>query len=333
MSWDDFRRLFMGKYFPASARHAKAREFLKLRQGTMTVLEYVARFTELARFGDDYVATDVAKVRRFEDGLKLSIRGKIVGHNLQDMDSMVSTALIIEREIENARSIRDASASSKRKESQSSSSSGKKSKASSSRGFQSRGRRGQGQSRVLSQEGQPGPMTCFYCHQPGHMKRDCPQRHGSQGFGPTQSQSSVGQARTQFVPPPPSVGQRNQYQSQGVVRAPPTAQTGQRGQGMGRGRGQGPQAGTPGVQGRVYAITPPTEPADQSAIQGMFLLSRLWARVLFDSGASHSFIAASVVIELGLEVEALEEPLYVSSPLGIRARIGDDLSWLRVRDL
>ena len=31
--------------------------------------------------------------------------------------------------------------------------------------------------------------------------------------------------------------------------------------------------------------------------------------------------AASVVIELGLKVEALEEPLYVSSPLGIRARM------------
>ena len=40
-----------------------------------------------------------------------------------------------------------------------------------------------------------------------------------------------------------------------------------------------------------------------------------WARVLFDYGASHSFIAASVMIELGLEVETLEEPLYVSSPL------------------
>ena len=64
------------------------------------------------------------------------------------------------------------------------------------------------------------------------------------------------------------------------------------------------------------------EPADQLVIQGAFLLSRLWARVLFDSGASHSFIAASVVVELGLEVEALEEPLYVSSPLRIRARIG-----------
>ena len=28
------------------------------------------------------------------------------------------------------------------------------------------------------------------------------------------------------------------------------------------------------------------------------------------------------MIELGLEVKALEEPFYVSSPLGIRARIG-----------
>ena len=82
MTWDDFCRLFMGKYFSASAKHAKAQEFLELRQGTMTVLEYVARFIELACFGDDYVATNAAKVRKFEDRLKLSIRGKIVGHNL-----------------------------------------------------------------------------------------------------------------------------------------------------------------------------------------------------------------------------------------------------------
>ena len=91
---------------------------------------------------------------------------------------------------------------------------------------------------------------------------------------------------------------------------------------MGRGRRRGPQAGMSGVQGPVYAITPPAESADQPVIQGTLFLSCLWARVLFDSGASHSLFAASIVIELGLEVEALEEPLYVSSPLGIKARIG-----------
>ena len=126
MTWEEFRELFMGKFFPASTRHAKAREFLELKQGSMTILEYVAKFTELARFGDDYVATDMAKVRKFEDGLKLSIRGKIVGFLLQDMDSMIRTTMTIKREIEDARSIRDTVASAKRKENQSSSSFRKK---------------------------------------------------------------------------------------------------------------------------------------------------------------------------------------------------------------
>ena len=47
----------MSKFFPASARHVKAKEFLNLRHGDITLLEYVARFTELACFTDDYVAT------------------------------------------------------------------------------------------------------------------------------------------------------------------------------------------------------------------------------------------------------------------------------------
>ena len=96
----------------------------------MIVMEYMARFTELARFGDDYVAANMAKVRRFENGLKLSIRGKIVGFLLQDMDSMVGTTLAIEREMEDVQGIRDASADGKRKEDQPSSSLGLEDKAS-----------------------------------------------------------------------------------------------------------------------------------------------------------------------------------------------------------
>ena len=115
----------MGKYFPDTARHAKAQEVLELKQGTMTVMDYVARFTALARFTDDYVATDMAKVRRFENWLKLSIRGRIVGLRLQDIDSMVGTALTIEKEIEDAWSTWDAGVGSKR-EDQPSSSSGKR---------------------------------------------------------------------------------------------------------------------------------------------------------------------------------------------------------------
>ena len=45
--------------------------------------------------------------RRFENGLKLSIRGRIVGFRLRDMDSMVGMALTMEREIEDTWNTRD----------------------------------------------------------------------------------------------------------------------------------------------------------------------------------------------------------------------------------
>ena len=77
ITWEEFHGLFVGKYFPASTWHVKAKEFLELKQGTMTVLEYVAKFIELARFADDYVATNMAKVRKFEDGFRLSFEIKL----------------------------------------------------------------------------------------------------------------------------------------------------------------------------------------------------------------------------------------------------------------
>ena len=77
----------------------------------MTVLEYMGNFTELASLWDDYVATNMAKVRKYEDGLKLSIRGEIVGLLLQDMESVVKIDLAIEREVNDTKSIQDAGAS------------------------------------------------------------------------------------------------------------------------------------------------------------------------------------------------------------------------------
>ena len=73
--------------------------------------------------------------------------------------------------------------------------------------------------RVASQDGK---MVFYHCQHPGHMRRDWLERQGSQGFGTTQSQSAVGQERTQFVPPPPSMGQGNKYQFQGAAPAPST---------------------------------------------------------------------------------------------------------------
>ena len=73
--------------------------------------------------------------KRFKNRLKLSIRGRIVGLRLRDMDSMVGTTLSIQREIEDARSTRTAGVGSKR-EDQPSFSLGKRQKTSASHEFQ-----------------------------------------------------------------------------------------------------------------------------------------------------------------------------------------------------
>ena len=54
--------------------------------------------------------------RRFENGLKWSIRGRIVGFHLRDMDSMVGAALTMEREIEDTWNTRDTGVGSKRED-------------------------------------------------------------------------------------------------------------------------------------------------------------------------------------------------------------------------
>ena len=79
------------------------------------MLEYMANLIELARFADDYVATDMAKVKKFEDGLKISIRGKIVGLLLQDTNLMVKITMAIEREVDDALNIREVDVKDKRK--------------------------------------------------------------------------------------------------------------------------------------------------------------------------------------------------------------------------
>ena len=95
------------------------------------------------------------------------------------------------------------------------SSSGKRQKTFASHEFQD-----QGQDWASSQ---PGQRICYFSQQPGHVRRDCPQRQGSQGIGTARSQLAVEQESVQFIPPHPIIGQRNQFQFWGAIRAPSVA--------------------------------------------------------------------------------------------------------------
>ena len=121
------------------------------------------------------------------------------------MDFMVNTAMAIEKETDDARSFRDAGASEKMKKDQPPSSLRNKQRTSIARGHsvQGHGYQGQSQGRDTSQA---GPMLCFYCHQPGHKKWDCPQRWRSYGYRTPQSQTSMRHAPIEFVSSHPCMG-------------------------------------------------------------------------------------------------------------------------------
>ena len=58
--------------------------------------EYEARFTALSCFAPEMVSTDLLKCRRFERGLKFSLRDRVVGHRHKEYSAVVETTLILE---------------------------------------------------------------------------------------------------------------------------------------------------------------------------------------------------------------------------------------------
>ena len=69
-TWELFKSVFYEKYFPKSIRFQKEKEFIKLTQGNMTVAQYEAEFSRLAKFAPTMVVDEEAKARRFGDGLR-----------------------------------------------------------------------------------------------------------------------------------------------------------------------------------------------------------------------------------------------------------------------
>ncbi|XP_028067159.1 uncharacterized protein LOC114269967 [Camellia sinensis] len=91
-----FNTIFYDKYFPQCFRDRKVLEFQELKQGRMSVAEYEAKFTELARFAPHMVDTDYKKARKFKGGLDLDILDRVGVINLPTHVNVLDRALMAE---------------------------------------------------------------------------------------------------------------------------------------------------------------------------------------------------------------------------------------------
>ncbi|XP_020084711.1 uncharacterized protein PB18E9.04c-like [Ananas comosus] len=92
ISWKDFRSAFYAKYFPRSKLRQLERQFLDLKQGSMSVEEYEAEFDRLSQFAPKLVDDNESRAKRFEEGLNGYIRTGLAPLHLETYDEVVSRA-------------------------------------------------------------------------------------------------------------------------------------------------------------------------------------------------------------------------------------------------
>ena len=88
-----------------------------------------------------------------------------------------------------------------------------------------------------------------------------------------------------------------------------------------------PNGGTYGQTGqaRLNAIIPEGAGFDvegQQNLEGTITLFHTQVKVLFDTGASNSFVSVKIMCELGLVPQALKTALNAISPLGVTVKLG-----------
>ena len=232
-------------------------------------MEYATRSNELSRFTPLQVNTEERRMDHFEQGLTGDIRPLLVGQAFDNFQDLYQRAVKVARVLEESRRERQALALGKRKME-----------------LDRKGFSGDKRFRPDSYQGkEKGPMVeqrhpqcrnygryhegpcnfeviCFECGEPGHVKKFCPKIPKSN----LKKQPPVNQPR---LPAPATRGR------------PPAARTNQPAWDARK-----PQSG-----GHVFCFEAEEEDEDpQAVVSGMFPINTFPTKVLFNAGATHSFI-------------------------------------------
>nr|GEV91658.1 zinc finger, CCHC-type, retrotransposon Gag domain protein [Tanacetum cinerariifolium] len=99
MSWNEFKDLFLQKFFPYAKLKNIQRDFLNTHQATQQPVQYFSMtFLDRARFLPEYVNDQKLLMNHYVDMLKKEIREFVSAKDRKNMDELMNAALKREQE-------------------------------------------------------------------------------------------------------------------------------------------------------------------------------------------------------------------------------------------
>ncbi|XP_073152860.1 uncharacterized protein [Henckelia pumila] len=200
LTWNGFKDVFYGKYFTVSTRNRLAREFLEIRQGNMSIAEYVKKF-ERGRYFVPMISGDPAEeLKHFTEGLNALIRKDVRLSGAKNYKEAVDQAMLSEKDRNDIIKESQAKRSNYQGRDQQGNSNRKRPYQAppQHRPYQQQQPRPQGQKQLALPAPKPenaptacqkcgklhsgqcmmGTGVCYLCKQPGHFAKECPQQRG-----------------------------------------------------------------------------------------------------------------------------------------------------------
>jgi hypothetical protein len=96
ISWPEFRATFCAHHVPQGVIKLKKKEFQNLKQESMSVNEYVTKFTQLSGYALHEIDTDEKKQECFLNGLNDGLAYALEVRDFENFQGMVNKALVLE---------------------------------------------------------------------------------------------------------------------------------------------------------------------------------------------------------------------------------------------
>ncbi|KAJ9557756.1 hypothetical protein OSB04_012370 [Centaurea solstitialis] len=288
LSWESFKTRFFEQFCPIDLQRRLEKEFLELKQGNMSVIEYETQFNRKARFALRFLSSEHERTEHFVDGLRPEIREFVSNRDIPSFNKAVEYARRREHDLtildepnsepKKQRAERTFSVPTQRhsrsftpRRSQSQNILRAQSQAYSvqsnaSRPCQRCGKTHQGRCLIESTS-----LKCFCCGEMGHVRKSCPKKdracYSCGVFGHRQLEC-------------PRI---RQEESKASIQRPV----------MGGVSSQKEEV--PKARARAFQITAEEARDEPDVVTGIFLVNSQPARILFDSGATNSFMSHNYV--------------------------------------